>query len=117
MEAKRLQAKHGPEYYIRAKVITLLQGRGWIVRIVHGSLYQSGLPDLYATHKQYGPRWIEVKLPNMIGSRWTAAQQKTFPELSSNGSPIWIMVSDSESEYRKLFQPENWLEYFLLKNF
>jgi hypothetical protein len=93
----------------------MLQRYGWIVKIIHGSALQSGLPDLYCTHQKFGPRWIEVKLPNMDGSRWTSEQKKWFPILSSNGTPIWVLVAATESEYRKLFQPENWLEYFLLK--
>jgi len=116
MGPKKLQNRHGPEYYVRARVIRMLENRGWVVKIVHGSMYQSGLPDLYCTHVKHGPRWIEVKLPNMVGSRWTAAQQETFPQLSANGTCIWVLVKDTEEEYRKLFMPENWLEYFLLKN-
>jgi hypothetical protein len=116
MEAKKLKNRHGPEYHVRAAIIKMLEGYGWIVKIVHGSMYQSGLPDLYCTHKKYGPRWIEVKLPNMVGSRWTAEQYKTFPILSDNGTPIWVLVAATETEYKKLFMPENWLEYFLLKN-
>lgn len=94
----------------------MLESKGWVVRIVHGSVFQSGLPDLYCTHAKFGPRWIEVKLPNMEGSRWTAAQKTTFPLLENNGTPIWILVAATDSEYRKLFQPSNWLEYFLLKD-
>lgn len=116
MEPKKLQNRHGPEHYVRARVIAKLEGRGWYVKIIHSSLYQSGIPDLLCTHKQHGIRFVEVKLPDMRGSRWTNAQKKTFPELSANGCPIWVLVSDSEEEYRKLFMPENWLEYFLIKD-
>lgn len=115
MNPKKLPPKHGPEYFVRQAVTKMLEDRGWVVKIVHGSMYQEGFPDLYCTHAKYGPRWVEVKLPNMDGSRWTKAQLREFPRLSSNGTPIWVLVSGAESEYKKLFEPENWMEYMLLK--
>ena len=78
-------------------------------------MYSSGFPDLFATHKKYGPRWIEVKLPGMVGSQFTRAQKKVFPELGNNGTRIWILTSDSDEEYKKLFKEDNWIEYFTLK--
>jgi hypothetical protein len=78
-------------------------------------MYQSGFPDLYATHAKYGCRWIEVKLPGMKKSRFTKAQMTEFPKLVNNGTPIWILTGATEYEYRKLFQPCNWMEYTLLK--
>lgn len=76
-------------------------------------MLQQGFPDLYATHKDYGPRWIEVKLPMMKGSRWTGAQQIEFPRMVDNGSPIWILTAADEAEYRKLFLPSNFYYYFI----
>lgn len=115
MEPLKLPNKKGPEFHIRAAVIKMLHLKGWYVKIVHSSEYSSGFPDLYATHKKYGPRWIETKLPNMEGSRFTAAQMETFPKMSANGSPIWILVAATENEYKKLFAPENFMEYMILK--
>jgi len=82
-----------------------------VVRI-HGSLFQSGLPDLYATHSRYGPRWIEVKQP--IDFSFTGAQLDRFPKLSANGTKIWILTAATESEYKKLFLPANWAFYLYL---
>lgn len=115
MEPKALPQRRGPEYKVREAIVLYLTERGWYVKITHGSAYQSGFPDLYATHRIHGPRWIEVKLPNMAGSRFTNAQLEEFPKLSVNGTKIWILVAANDNEYRKLFQPENWLEYFMLK--
>lgn len=81
---------------------------------MHGSVYQQGIPDLYATHVKYGPRWIEVKLPGMVGSKFTPAQLEWFPILHANGSPIWILTAVNDSEYKKLFQEANLFEYMLL---
>lgn len=78
-------------------------------------MYSAGFPDLFATHKKYGPRWIEVKLPGMIGSAFTPAQLEEFPKLANNGAPIWILTGATESEYKKLFMPENWFQYFVMK--
>lgn len=72
-----------------------------------------GFPDLYCTHVNYGPRWVEVKLPNMQGSRWTIAQKEEFPKLHNNGSPIWILTGATPEEYKKLFEPANFLYYFV----
>lgn len=115
MNPKKLPPKRGPEHGVRERIVKMLELRGWFVKVTHGSMYQEGFPDIYATHAKHGPRWIEVKLPNMDGSRWTKAQMRDFPLFSSNGTPIWILTGDSEHEYRKLFEPENFLEYFLLK--
>lgn len=107
--------KTKPEDKIRADIKLFLEMRGWFVVIVHGGLYMSGMPDLYSTHKKYGPRWIEVKLPNMEGSSFTAAQLTNFPKLIENGTPVWILTAAVEAEYKKLFQPSNFLEYMLRK--
>lgn len=80
---------------------------------MHGSVYQSGFPDLYCTHIKYGARLVEVKLPGMKGSKFTPAQLEWFPILHGNGSPIWVLVAANEAEYKKLFQPANLLEYML----
>lgn len=86
------------------------------MKVVHGSMLQSGFPDLFATHVNYGPRWIEVKLPDMKGSHFTGAQLREFPKFVKAGSPIWILTAATEMEYRKLFKPSNWLEYLMLKD-
>lgn len=115
MNPKKLPPKHGPEYHVREAIVKMLEMRGWYVKKVHGSMYQSGFPDLYCTHKKHGIRWIEVKLPNMEGSRWTKDQLADFPKLADNGTPIWVLTAATEYEYRKLFGPDNWFEMFLIK--
>lgn len=116
MEPKQLPGKKGPEAIIKEALITYLEQRGWIVKVTHGSIYQNGLPDLYCTHRIHGPRWVEVKLPNMTGSKFTKAQNEWFPKLSANGTKIWILTAATDVEYKKLFEPENWFTYYLLKD-
>lgn len=111
MQSRNFRRSTGPEAKIQEALIKLLQGHGWYVMVTHGNMYQSGFPDLYATHSRYGPRWIEVKNP--LAYSFTAAQLECFPKLSANGSRIWILVAATDDEYNKLFKPENWTYYMM----
>ena len=103
--------KEGPEAGIQKQIIIMLRYKGWFILPTHGNMYQSGFPDLFATHSSYGNRWVEVKLPGMKGSKFTPAQLDTFPKLVANGSGVWILVGDSKEEYDKLFTQCNWWMY------
>lgn len=96
-----------PEDKIRAEIRHYLELKGWYVKFTHGSAYQSGFPDIYATHKLHGARWIEVKLPGMKRSKFTPAQLKEFPKFQANGASIWVLTAATDYEYSKLFQPSN----------
>ena len=113
MNPKIPRSRVGPESKIQDAINLYLVGRGWYCKDTHGSMYQSGFPDIFATHSKYGARWIEVKLPEMKGSVFTPAQLDNFPKLCANGSGIWILTAASESEYAKLFKPYNWYMYLL----
>lgn len=91
--------------------MNMLRIKGWYVMETHGNMYQSGFPDLFATHSKYGCRWIEVKLPKMKGSKFTPAQIDCFPKLCANGAGVWILTGDSDSEYQKLFSRFNWWQF------
>jgi len=104
--------KHGPEYYIQKDIISFLRTREWLVKPTHGSMYQSGFPDLFATHKRYGARWIEVK--NALSYSFTPAQLEWFPQFVAHGTGIWILVAATEAEYEKLFKDCNWWQYLKL---
>jgi len=108
----KIKSKTGPERKIQDAIIDFLLVRGWFVMQTHGSMYQSGFPDLYATHSKYGARWIEVKNP--LAYHFTPAQLDCFPKLSANGTRIWILIAATESEYQKLFGPANWYTYLKL---
>ena len=64
------------------------------------------VPDLYACHKRYGPRWVEVKRKDKY--RFTKWQLEVFPQLTEKGVGIWVLTSATEKEYKKLFGPPNW---------
>lgn len=99
------------EAKIRGALKLFLENRRWYVLITHGNKYQSGLPDLWASHISMGQRWIEVKLPYMEGSKFTPAQLKVFPKICASGSGVWILTAATESEYVKLFKDCNWYQY------
>lgn len=101
MFTKPIKKKHGPEYHIQRKIIRKLELLGWYVKNTHGNMFQAGFPDLYATHKIHGVRWIEVKVK--MGSSFTKAQKECFPLFAANGTKIWVLVSDHDSEIKKLF--------------
>lgn len=115
MQPKKTKRQTPENTKVRDPLKRLLELRGWYVKILHGNKYQSGLPDLFALHKSYGQRFIECKLPGMVGSSWTISQRQEFPKLVDYGLQIWVLVAPTEHEYKKLFQPPNFLEYWLLK--
>lgn len=98
-----------PEREIQDAIIKMLILKGWYCIETHGNLYQSGLPDIFATHSRYSYRWIEVKNP--LSYKFTPAQIETFPKLCANGSAVWILTSASEDQYKRLFLPPNWAFY------
>ena len=99
------------EKIIQDNIEGMLRMKGWFVLRTHGNLYQSGLPDIFACHSMYGQRWIEVKLPEMKGSRFTPAQMDVFPKLAAHGSAVWILTSATEKEYQKLMSRPNLFHY------
>lgn len=111
MQPKSIRPKTGPEEKIQKEIITFLTLRQWFIMPTHGNMYQSGFPDLYCTHYQHGIRWVEVKLPNMKGSKWTPAQLEKFPKMMSHGTRIWVMTAATEEEYQLLFKQSNLWRY------
>ena len=95
----RSNTGNGPEHKVQQAIIQMLRYKGWYVRVTQGNMYANGWPDLYATHSRYKARWIEVKLPEMKGSRFTAAQLEEFPKFCANGAGVWVLTAATESEY------------------
>lgn len=111
MEPFKPRPRVGPEAKLQEQIVALLRARLWVVKETHGNIYQFGFPDIFATHKMYGARWIEVKLPS--GSKLTKAQMKDFPEIHENGSPIYFMTAASEHAYQRLFKPSDFWTVFV----
>lgn len=112
MNPKQIKPVLDQEFRIQAEIIAFLSARGWFVKETHGNMFQSGFPDLFATHTQYGQRWIEVKRPYPNYS-FTPAQLDNFPKFCAFGCGIWILTAGNEDEYQKLFKPHNWYYYFM----
>lgn len=77
----------------------------WFVKPTHGSIYQSGFPDLFCAHEKYGIRWLEVKRPTKYS--FTPAQIRVFPQMSAARVGIWIATSPHEVP-DLFFRPANW---------
>lgn len=85
---------------------------GWTLVKTHGNMFQKGLPDFYAMHHKYSPRWIETKIH---GRPLTPAQLILFPIMLSKNVPLYIIDGDDfrggkgapalKQAYLKLFEP------------
>lgn len=106
--------KERPEAKIQRDLIKYLKLRGWYAKSLHGGKFQSGMPDIFTCHANYGIRLIEVKLPGMVGSKFTVAQKKEFPLMIKHGALIWILTGATDAEYAKLFKKQNCSEYLLM---
>ena len=82
-----------------------------MAKATHGNAYSRGWPDIFASHRDFGHRWIEVKLPDMKGSKYTAAQLEWFPRFMAARSGVWVLTAATDTEYLKLFDKPNWVYY------
>ena len=117
MDKPKIKAKHGPEFRVQARIKKFLEARGWHVERLVGFQFQSGLPDLIASHIKFGFRPIEVKIVKNGKARFTKAQRHKFPVLVTSGWGIWILSNASEIEYEKLFQPPNLVQFLKLTDY
>lgn len=100
-----------------------MEHKGWKVKKIHGGAFQSGLPDLYAGHNRFSPRWIECKI---TGRSFTSSQLKEFPEWLLCGVNIWVIEGNDfrgtkgkdelHRAYQKLFKPANCAYYLHSSN-
>ena len=114
MNSKDVRKKQNPEAKLQKAIVEYLRSLEWFVKETHGNVYQSGFPDLWCSHHNYGHRWVEVKLPGMVGSKFTGAQLRDFPLFCAHGSGVWIMTAATLEEYEKLKGESNWHLYLLL---
>lgn len=101
--------KLGPEAKIQDDIMAMLRVKEWLVKSTHGNIYSYGFPDIYAAHKLYGARWIEIKVAEQFS--FTNAQLEFFPMLQSVNIGVWVLTMATEEEYQKLFRPPNWTNY------
>lgn len=103
------------ELTTRDNFVSYLKVRGWVVKVTIGNRYQKAFPDLYCTHSRFGIRWIEMKRKERKGKLFTPAQEKEFPILWQNGTPIWVLKDGGESDYKALFDHPNLKDYMKVK--
>lgn len=110
VEPRSFRKRVGPEALIQEAWIEWFEARKWIVKVMHGNMYQSGVPDLYIAHKLYRARWVEIK--NTEGSyQLEESQVRFFTLLSSVDIGVWVLGPVCEDEYKKLWLPSNWHAY------
>lgn len=107
--ATSIEAPDAYESRIQTKIINALKARNWFVKNMHGGKFQSGVPDLYATHSTYGQRWIEVKHP--IRGRFTNAQIVEFPKFCAFGAGIWVLTAATTDQLELLNRPYNYFMF------
>lgn len=100
---KRLERESATQ----TRIMNRLTLDGWYCLKTHGNKMQSGFPDVFACHKRYGVRWIEIKRPK--GYRFTNAQYTVFTRFASKNVGVWVLMD--EAERSKLFSPANWYTY------
>jgi len=104
MDEHKLEAK------TQREIVAFLRIRGWHVERMLANAYQMGIPDLYAFHKKWSERWIEVKRPDHYS--FTKAQRLKWPEWERAGIPIWILTAATQEQYNLLFSPPNWRDFW-----
>src|SRR5215831_2375487 len=105
----RKTKRDGPEAAIQERVIKKLTLLGWYVVVLHGNIYQFGMPDLFCTHVKYGIRLVEIKNPKNYS--FTGGQLSVFHKLVANGCGVWILIDDTDEEVAKLFKAPNYWHY------
>jgi hypothetical protein len=98
------------ESKIQREIAEYLRIRGWHVERMLANSYQSGIPDLYAFHKKWGQRWIEVKRAEDYS--FTLRQRQKWPVWEKADIGIWILTAATQEQYDLLFKPPNWREFW-----
>lgn len=80
-----------------------------MVESTHGNAFQSGFPDLFASHAVWGQRWIEVKVADAF--EFTPAQLLKFPVFEAHGAKIWVLTEADDKQYELLFKRSNLQEF------
>ena len=107
---KKTVIRKNIENKTQSRLMKFLRARGWVVENMHGNMYQSGIPDLYCFKKEYGERWIDVKVEGQYS--FTKAQIIKWPQWESAGIGIWILTGSTQRDYDRLFEKPNMRDYW-----
>lgn len=89
---------------LRPRVLKNLQDNDWHTEIVSGTLYNVGFPDLYLIHRQFGTRWLELKIHPV---KFQRSQIERFTLWTKYGVGIWV-VTNAVQVPSILFKKPNW---------
>lgn len=110
MARKKTIIRKSIESKIQSRLMKFLRARGWLVENMHGNMFQSGIPDLYCFKREYGERWIDVKVEGRYS--FTKAQRIKWVQWEIAGIGIWILTGHTQKDYNRLFRPPNWRDYW-----
>jgi hypothetical protein len=92
IETKRVERRSssGPERDLQEVIKAKLRATGWHCVDLYGHTFSHGFPDMYACHRDFGSRWVEVK----ASLKFTPSQKKIFPLMTAAGAGIWVLTSE-----------------------
>lgn len=99
-----------PEAAIQRRIRAFLGDRGWETYQTHGNAFQAGLTDLIIYNPKYGYRFVDVKVAGRYS--FTKAQCQVWTAWEKVGWGVWILTDDTDEEYKKLFGPPNFRDYW-----
>jgi hypothetical protein len=99
-----------PELDIQSELVEFLASCGWLVEPMLADAFQTGLPDFYCHHPQWGERWVEVKRADNY--TFTLRQRQKWPGWEASGVGIWILTAATEEQYGLLFKDPNWRQFW-----
>lgn len=82
---------------------------GWVTVKIPGGRFLQGFPDIFATHRKYGIRLIETKVP--VRGKLSDSQIAMIRKLAAHGTKVYVL--HDERDYDKLFLEPNWLSFAL----
>lgn len=106
MDLQRKKTKQKQETLKGQELVAFMRERGWSIKKTHGNMYQSGWPDYYAYHRDYGQRWIELKTE--LG-KLEDSQVFQFKDMMNKNVGVWIIRG--KEDYNLLFKEANFNHY------
>ncbi len=107
MQYIKPRVREQPEKKDSQTLRNYMEARGWWIKKIHGSTYQSGLPDLLCIHSVHGTKWIENKVKK---GKLRPSQITTFGEMRAHGCEVYVV--ENYRQYNRIFEKRgNWLEY------
>lgn len=105
MQFKDVRVQKNMETKLWITLKAAMRADGWYVKKMHGSKFQSGLPDVLAGHIKHGTVFIELKIPpNTLSLR----QQAEFRRMAQGGIRVYLIKSIEDYRSGVLLRAPNW---------